>query len=120
METPEQSCNMARPPEDLSLSSWLERLRDARTPDEVVNVVRRFMFCVAAEDLEKLPADCREISIQDEKSLSQWAVTFRQAELTSGQNLLGRGLLERLSALLTAASRRLSTLSLGRERSGAA
>jgi hypothetical protein len=109
---------MARPPDDLSLSSWLERLRDARTPEEVVNVVRRFMFCVAPEDLDNLPPECRDISIQDEKSLAQWAVTYRQAELTSGQDMLARGLLERLSALLTTASRRLSTLALGRERSG--
>jgi hypothetical protein len=108
-------------PDSLSLSSWLERVREARTPEDIVNVVRRFMFCVPPEDVDNLPSECRDISIQDPASLSQWAVTFRQAELTSGQNLIDRDLLERLSALLSAASARLTTVAtLGRTRSGAA
>lgn len=111
---------MPRLPENLALSSWRDRLRDARSIDEVVNVVRRFMFCVPPEDLDKLPRECRDVSIQDAESLAQWAVTFRQAELTTGQNVIDNGLLVRMSEVLTTASGRLSTLSLARSRSGAA
>ena len=107
-------------PDDLSLSPWLERLRDARSKDDVVNVVRRFMFCVPPEDLDKLPRECRDVSIQDAETLAQWAVTFRQAELTTGSNVIDGGLLVRMSEVLTTASGRLSTLSLVRSRSGAA
>jgi hypothetical protein len=107
---------MDRLPDTLALSSWLERLRDAHTSDEVVNVVRRFMFCVPPEDLERLPRECHDVSIQDAASLAAWAVTFRQAELTTGSHVIDGGLLQRISAILTAAAGRLSMLALGRQR----
>ena len=107
---------MDRLPETVALSSWLERLEEARTSVEVVNVVRRFMFCVPPEDLERLPRECHDVSIQDAATLAAWAVAFRHAELTTGSHVIDNGLLQRMTCVLTTAAGRLPALAVGAQR----
>lgn len=105
---------MSLPPDDLTFSAWSEALRAAHTEAEVVTAVRRFMFCVPPEDLQRLPPECREVSITNAATLCQWAVVLRQAELFTGPHLADAGLLQRMSAVLTLATTRLAAIASGR------
>ena len=105
---------MVPSPDDLTFSAWSDALRAAHAEAEVVSAVRRFMFCVPPEDLERLPPECRDISITDSASLCQWAVVIRQAELTSGPHLGDQGLLQRMSAVLALATSRLVVITSSR------
>ena len=105
---------MSLPPDDLTFSAWSEALRAAHSESDVVTAVRRFMFCVPPEDLDRLPRECRDVSITDAASLCQWAVVLRQAELTSGPHGIDHGLLQRMSAVLALATSRLAIIATGR------
>jgi hypothetical protein len=61
--------------------SWQPLIRNARSVQTVLDVLRDHLSSWAPGELEQLPPDCRPPEISDVEDVSYWAVHLTQREL---------------------------------------
>ncbi len=89
------------------LDRWQPLIREARTDEAIVALMREYLALWSSDDLARLPADCRPTDISTGTEVSQWAVVLARTERTFRGEREVEILLDQMANVFTAAADRL-------------
>jgi hypothetical protein len=92
--------------------AWRESFQRATTAESLVGLVDKFVRSIPADDMARLPEECREALRDAAMDLSGGAVTLLQAELRAPTSPTRLAVLQELSHTLIAASNRLRQIEM--------
>ncbi len=87
-----------------------DKLRQASSEDEVIEVVRDYVSDWLPEELARLPADCRPRKVRDGEDLNLWAVSLARACVSFDIDPSHLGLVEEMDAFVGHSCRRLAEI----------
>jgi hypothetical protein len=92
------------------LDRWQPRIKNARSAQAIVAVMREYVSSWTPEQVAQLPADCRPSADLDVQAVSQWAVELTRCELKFAGDAAAAELLHDVKAVFVQASQRLAQL----------